>query len=317
MENRLLQGFNNENILSEDGKYIRRTHKKNVRNFDRYVFSEKRILRFLKENGFPAPELVSSSRTSLILRYIEGESVDRLYGSSGEMPEWIPRKIAKQMIGLHALDASEFAKKMDRDKFLSDKLQECENIRLALESDFPGLFALLSFPKGFSFNDLHPGCSITDFLWPIEPCLCHFDVNRKNIIVREKEDDCIIIDWETAGIGDPLCDVAIHLQKMRYVPENENQFLATLFEGFGPLARKDTLQVIDLYRRIETVKYAYTDVVRILEMLSNDSYPGKDVDNAIGRYHLKYRKALDVWKKPLLLSPGHLKTVIKEYMEDL
>ena len=314
-EKTLLQGFNNENLLFSEGngKYILRIHKENVRTFEKYSFPEKQILSFLEANGFPAPVVVSSDEKakSLVLRYIEGDTLDSIYGSSGQLPDWIPGKIARYMVRLHGLDAGVLAGTFDRDVFLSEKLEECEKIRVTLEKDFPGLFGLLLFPPRFSFHEFQPGFGLTGYLGPVKPSLCHFDVNRKNVIIRESGDDCIIIDWEAAGIGDPLCDVAIHLQKMRYSPENERQFIDSFFSGSRCPDRES--EVIGLYRKIETIKYAYTDVVRIFEMVSDGSYSKEAVDRAISRYYFKYRKAFDVWNRSCPLSQEHLESIIREY----
>ncbi|WP_458690954.1 phosphotransferase [Nocardia tengchongensis] len=54
--------------------------------------------------------------------------------------------------------------------------------------------------------------------------LVHADVHRKNMIIRDGR-EVVFLDWELALYGDPVYDVATHLHKMGYQPDEQTRFL--------------------------------------------------------------------------------------------
>ncbi|MFJ9366440.1 phosphotransferase family protein [Nocardia sp. NPDC101769] len=54
--------------------------------------------------------------------------------------------------------------------------------------------------------------------------LVHADVHRKNMIIRDGQ-EVVFLDWELALYGDPVYDVAPHLHKMGYQPDEYATFL--------------------------------------------------------------------------------------------
>jgi aminoglycoside phosphotransferase (APT) family kinase protein len=73
-----------------------------------------------------------------------------------------------------------------------------------------------------------------DEMWPrltSRPFVCvHADVHRKNMIVDEGVST--FLDWELALWGDPVYDLAVHIHKIAYLPEEHealvSQWLAAM-----------------------------------------------------------------------------------------
>ena len=58
---------------------------------------------------------------------------------------------------------------------------------------------------------------------------CHNDLVAENFIKNEKR--MYLIDWEYAGMNDPMWDVAAHLLECEFSAEEEELFLHYYFEG--------------------------------------------------------------------------------------
>ena len=97
-------------------------------------------------------------------------------------------------------------------------------------------------------------------LSPRQFALIHCDVHRKNCVVNEQT--LWYLDWELALIGDPVYDLAVHLHKMTYPPDDEESLLMAL------AARSDTSlgdgwePDLAIYRWFERLKSVLVDTVR-------------------------------------------------------
>ena len=114
--------------------------------------------------------------------------------------------------------------------------------------------------------------------------LCHCDLHRGNVLVEEKG-GFSLIDWELFQVSDPLYDLAIHLHKMFYRKEQEKELLDGYFAAFPELPRSSAEEAIGAYRKMEDVKSATIDVLRLLIELPHQS-PEEGKRNA-ARYLLK------------------------------
>lgn len=99
----------------------------------------------------------------------------------------------------------------------------------------------------------------------------HCDVHRKNIILagRRNARVCRFLDWELALFGDPVYELAVHLHKMAYLPDEE-QALCRIWEQ---VCRADQWpgwqEDLRTYRDHERVKSAIVDSVRYANLVAD------------------------------------------------
>lgn len=88
--------------------------------------------------------------------------------------------------------------------------------------------------------------------------LIHADLHRRNLLVSG--DGIVFLDWELALWGDPVYELAVHVHKMTYLPDELSRLLA----GWEIPARPDPSWRDDLraYLRHEQVKSAIVHTVR-------------------------------------------------------
>jgi hypothetical protein len=103
-----------------------------------------------------------------------------------------------------------------------------------------------------------------DPLTPRPYILLHGDLHRENLIV-DLAGDLWAIDWELAGIGDPLYDLATHLHLMRYPGGQGRRMVrrwaaAVSAECAG--AAEGAMEDLPKYLAYKRVQSVYTDVLR-------------------------------------------------------
>ena len=308
---RRLTGHNNKNFIyySDGHDYIVRINDSSTEKVDIGMLPESTVLQFLSDHVFPAPQLIyqDHERDVLVLTYQEGKTLCEQFGTQEAVSDNIVTEIAKKMKHLHEIGYPKFpfsnlaAVSPDTRTFYRSYLLATEKIYANLYRKYSYLFKILNFPND-PFSSLHDDASS---LLPRNFTLCHCDIHRHNVIITPN-DSLYFIDWELAMIGDPLYDIAVHLQKTRYTAEQEELFFRYYTDEKDAEQFKNQVQI---YRRLETVKYAITDGVRILERI-RDGAPNSEIADMIVRYQRKLELAYKVWGTHLRLDIGELSDVI-------
>ncbi len=99
--------------------------------------------------------------------------------------------------------------------------------------------------------------------------LLHTDIHRKNMILAGGR--TYFLDWELALWGDPVYDLAVHLHKMGYSPQEhaamQDAWLAAVPGSASGRWRPD----LDTYLSHESVKSAIVDTVRYTKIITSGS----------------------------------------------
>src|SRR6266536_146222 len=99
--------------------------------------------------------------------------------------------------------------------------------------------------------------------------LLHTDIHRKNMILADGW--TYFLDWELALWGDPVYDLAVHLHKMGYSPQEhaamQDAWLAAVPGSASGRWRPD----LDTYLSHERVKSAIVDTVRYTKIITSGS----------------------------------------------
>ena len=126
---------------------------------------------------------------------------------------------------------------------------------------------------GFPSDAMERFASLVPRLTPRPFILLHGDLHPRNVI--EVDGDGVepgtlaVIDWELAMMGDPLHDLAIHLERSGYPNRAEEQrFIRAWQRAVGavvPAAVRGLDQDLRWYRRFQAVRSVYTDVARTVD----------------------------------------------------
>ncbi|TDC74585.1 aminoglycoside phosphotransferase family protein, partial [Actinomadura sp. 7K507] len=134
--------------------------------------------------------------------------------------------------------------------------------------EYADLFTALAIPA----DPLAPVDALWRGLTP-RPFTCvHADVHRRNMIVGDGT--TTFLDWELALWGDPVYDLAVHIHKMGYLPD-EQATLATRWQTAMPSDHITGWQKdLDAYLTHERIKSAIVDSVRYSQLFATGGpYP--------------------------------------------
>jgi aminoglycoside phosphotransferase (APT) family kinase protein len=111
------------------------------------------------------------------------------------------------------------------------------------------------------------------------PFVCvHADVHRKNMIVDGGFST--FLDWELALWGDPVYDLAVHIHKMAYLPEEHEALVSRWLADMPADHTTGWEHDLDAYLAHERIKSAIVDAVRYSQAFTNDGpfpYPPPQV----------------------------------------
>ncbi|GHK02880.1 hypothetical protein SY2F82_46770 [Streptomyces sp. Y2F8-2] len=174
-----------------------------------------------------------------------------------------------------------------------------EQIRRPNWAEFGGLFAMLGIPEDamVRFAERVPALVRRPF------SLLHTDMHRDNVIVSYRgKPPLICVDWELAGFGDPLHDLATHLVRMQYPVYQWPEVVEAWHQAMRrrrPKAVNGLDRDLKHYVAFERAQSVYPDVMRAATSLG-DSFDQRDLDAATQAVH----RALLAAEEPLRL--GHV-----------
>ncbi|MGP4026432.1 phosphotransferase family protein [Actinomadura sp. 3N407] len=134
--------------------------------------------------------------------------------------------------------------------------------------EYADLFSALAIPT----DPLAPVDDLWRRLTP-RPFTCvHADVHRRNMIVGDGS--TTFLDWELALWGDPVYDLAVHLHKMGYLPDEEAALTARWTTAMPPEHVAGWKEDLAAYRTHERIKSAVVDAVRYSQLFAQGGpYP--------------------------------------------
>ncbi|WP_432054794.1 phosphotransferase family protein [Streptomyces sp. bgisy022] len=113
--------------------------------------------------------------------------------------------------------------------------------------------------------------------------LLHGDLHRGNLILPYAADGTpVCVDWELAGYGDPLSDLAVHLVRMRYPRVQCHQVITAwraALRRHRPAAAHGLSRDLPHYLSFERAQSVYPDVIRAAHGLG-DYFDQRDIAEA-------------------------------------
>ncbi|RKS79689.1 hypothetical protein BZB76_1164 [Actinomadura pelletieri DSM 43383] len=150
-------------------------------------------------------------------------------------------------------------------RLLSDLTQRVYD---TFSTEFADLFTALAIPA----DPLAPVDGLWRGLTP-RPFTCvHADVHRRNVIVDGGAST--FLDWELALWGDPVYDLAVHIHKMAYLPEEQAALINHWQAAMPPDRITGWQHDLNAYLTHERIKSAIVDSVRYSRLFTEGGpYP--------------------------------------------
>lgn len=87
---------------------------------------------------------------------------------------------------------------------------------------------------------------------------CHNDLVAENLI-KDRQGRLFLIDWEYAGMNDPMWDLAAHFLECEFLPEEEELFLSLYFHEGVPEVSREKLCI---YKMCQDILWSMWTVVK-------------------------------------------------------
>jgi aminoglycoside phosphotransferase (APT) family kinase protein len=216
------------------------------------------VQRCLRQLGYPVPAPIGWEESCailggpfLIMEQIPGTTLlhHLLYGP------WNVLQVAQQMadmqLRLHRLPTETFPN--SRRPLLERSVAEMASLihRLRLSALAPGIDWLRTHrPQE-----------------PAVPVIVHLDFHPLNLIQRDGR-DLVVIDWDTADLGDPHADIATTLLLLRHAPnEGKNLWERLLIDTGRSILATVYLAICRRHMSIDDAKLAYYEAWAVLQRL--------------------------------------------------
>jgi aminoglycoside phosphotransferase (APT) family kinase protein len=155
--------------------------------------------------------------------------------------------------------------------------------------EFADLFTALGIPA----DPLAPVLSEWGNLTTRPFRLVHADVHRKNMIDTGKT--TVFLDWELALLGDPLYDLAVHLHKMAYQPDEHDAVVSGWARTVPPPCAAALAGDLPRYLTHERIKSAIVDTVRYTTLIHSGTLTTAREEHLIDKLSAKLTAAYRCW----------------------
>lgn len=294
--------------------------------FDRRCFdSEEELVDSLQGRVTRVPGLIKTEGVRL-QRFIEGETLGSRYGSGRAVPDAMVAQIIDvfrelAVIRPWSLTLKRRCGRMERPadgdsaEFLERLVRFTEvNVYVRHHDEYGSLFEALGVTE-VAFK--HLGQRVKG-LHERPFCLLHADLHRENLIV-DPGGQLWVIDWELAMLGDPLYDLATHLDLMRYPPKQARRVTELWREAMPGVQRhavsglEQDLPLLLDYKRAQSV---FTDVIRsALTLKEGDATArGELLPAAARKLHTVLRRAAAPLGLGCVPSPREVGAVLHKWL---
>jgi aminoglycoside phosphotransferase (APT) family kinase protein len=277
-----LTGFHNRNYqvrLSDGSQALLRSPRRQRYRFDPTMWQEPVFLDKLKGRVGKAPEVLRESGRLSLRSFTPGESLADRRERSGVPREQIHAWLTEFFTELAAVpveclphwpegwpeDGDSYGFLMAQVKYARDQVAP------AVVRDYGTLLRGLDFPDDALqlFAERVPKLTHRPFM------LLHGDLHAGNIILAAEGGTPRLIDWELAMVGDPLHDLAMHLERFGYRKRRDRNRVQVIWEtavgAVRPEAVSGLKEDLPWYVGFQRVRSVYVDVVRTCDALSTMS----------------------------------------------
>lgn len=259
-----LSGYYNLNVRS--GGSMIRIPIADADSMDLRIWNEADVLAVVQDRFDAAPRLVAVSRDPAyqVHEWVDGDVLNDVSPKGAPVPDGVAGLTGRLLariaeVPLDALPALPDGWPADGDSaaFAGRLLTVTRAVHAEYRERHAALWAALGIPDDpFEVLDL-------GVLAERPSVLVHSDVHRKNVILRPGG-GLTILDWELALVGDPVYELAVHLHKTDYTPQDDAEVRRAWTGAWDEQGGVPERWEVDLDRYLahERVKSAVVDSVR-------------------------------------------------------
>eukprot|EP00913_Durusdinium_trenchii_P028337 g26565.t1 len=249
-------GITNRNFLVVDGEQrfvVRVCEDRRFLGIDR---NNERLCQIAAQQAGVSPELVRSENGMLVTRFIDGPTI-----AAGTPDPPLIERLADLLRRLHAC----------RESMTGELLFFCpfQTVRT-----YAATARTLAAPLPDDIDDLlNDAKTLSRDIEPYHPTLCHNDLLPANIL--DEGDRLWLIDWEYAGIGNPLFDLASLSANCRFGSDDDKR----LVEAYSPAAPAEILPQIRSLKAVSLLREALWAAIQTVKSDFEFDYAAYAQDN--------------------------------------
>ncbi|MEV7377960.1 phosphotransferase family protein [Streptomyces lydicus] len=279
------------------------------------VWQEEDVLAAVRPYVDYAPELrhVSHAPRFQVQSFIEGDLLDGFSPRESAVPDHVLDDAVALMGQLAAIPQGKIPPLPDdwpgpgsSAAFGRHLAALTERIHADHQEEYAGVFAHFGFPA----DPLAPVSERWASLTPRPFAVLHADLHRKNMIVAAGS--TWFLDWELALWGDPVYEVAIHLHKMDYPPEQREGLLRRWLTVLPPESTTGWRRDMETYLWHERIKSAIVDTVRYSKQVASPWTDPATRDVLISRLAKKVNAARLVWGRVPDVTPAQVRSGLRK-----
>lgn len=265
---------------------------------------EQGVLEALRHHEGPVPQVLERFEGGAVHSYLEGTPLSSICRNGEPVEPRLIQAFAELLADMARVPGPAlpdrppyWPRNGDSRGFLRMLLTQAEEqIRRANWPEFGGLFVALGVPENALRLCQHWAPALT----PRPFHLLHGDLHRGNVIVtHDGWPRLLLVDWELATYGDPLHDLAVHLVRTDYLPQQWDEAVEQWLKAMW-MVRPESVAGLESdlqhYIDFERAQSVYPDVIRAAGTLG-ESFSQSDLEKAAEEVH----RALAVARKPLRL----------------
>lgn len=268
-----LRGFYNANVVASwrGTKVVVRIPLHAADRMDLMVWPEERVLEFLADRTTQAPRVLFASNEPRfqIHGFVAGEILDRLAPRGVPVANTVIEGVVELLRILATLPANELPRPPANWPDVGDSVGLLSRLVAVTREVYEraGSDRELLAELGVPHAPLRPIEISMGRLSSRPHVLVHADIHRKNVIMHEGKP--VILDWELAIPGDPVYEIAVHLHKMAYLPDERDRILSLWQQTLPGHLTRDWRPDLDVYLAHERVKSAIVDTIRYAGIMRN------------------------------------------------
>ncbi len=241
---------------------------------DLAIWQESSVLQAIRGTVTHAPRLLYAhySPRFQVLEFIDGELLDISAPRGVPVPGHVIGDVAEafgQLCGIPRDRVPPLPVDWPADGETADFARRLSAVTAAVYARFRPEFGELFTRLGIPADPVAPTCARWTTLRPRPFRLLHTDIHRKNMILARGR--TYFLDWELALWGDPVYDLAVHLHKMGYSPEEYAAVQAAWLAAVPGHASEGWQPDLDTYLTHERVKSTIVDTVRYTKIITSGS----------------------------------------------
>ncbi|SNQ47867.1 conserved hypothetical protein [Frankia canadensis] len=294
-------GFYNHNVRIDtpDGPVVVRIPIPGADTMDLAIWPEAAVVRAINPVVRQSPRLIRASTDPAyqVVEFITGDVLDAVAPRGKRVPDHVLGDVGslfRQLGGVPLQHLPALPEGWPADGDTATFAHRLSDVTVGVHTRFRDAFGALFTALGFPSDPFETILERWHTLSPRPFRLLHTDIHRKNMIVDAGVTH--FLDWELALWGDPVYDLAVHLHKMAYRPDEEDAAQAAWHAAVPAESAVQWTADLAIYLAHERVKSAIVDTVRYTKLITARSESPAAEAALLDKLTTKLTAAHAVWR---------------------